>query len=68
MAAVAGKVTEIFGAPDIVVHAAGLNTRQAADDVTTDGWQDTIWLNLSVPFFLSQQFVPAMKAKDGDAL
>ena len=64
MAKVAGKVADIFGAPDIVVHAAGLNTRQAADEVTADGWEDTIWLNLSVPFFLSQQFVSAMKANN----
>ena len=59
----ATKTAAIFGAPDIVIHAAGLNNRQAADDVTEEGWQDTLWLNLSVPFFLSQKFVPAMKAK-----
>ncbi|MEL6642154.1 MAG: SDR family oxidoreductase [Pseudomonadota bacterium] len=52
-----------FGAPDIVVHAAGINTRQAADDVTTKGWDQTVALNLSAPFFLSQALVPAMKAK-----
>ena len=27
-----------FGAPDIVLHAAGVNTRQTADDVTPEGW------------------------------
>ena len=52
-----------FGAPDIVVHAAGVNTREAADDVTADGWDQTIALNLSAPFFLSQALVPAMMAK-----
>ncbi|MBO9453488.1 SDR family oxidoreductase [Tropicibacter sp. R16_0] len=52
-----------FGAPDILVHAAGVNTRQAADDVTDDGWDMTLALNLSAPFFLSQAFVPEMKAK-----
>lgn len=50
-----------FGPPDIVVHAAGLNTREAADDVTPDGWDRTLALNLTAPFFLSQQLVPAMK-------
>lgn len=50
-----------FGAPDIVVHAAGVNTRQAADDVTPEGWDQTLALNLSAPFFLSQALVPAMK-------
>lgn len=52
-----------FGAPDIIVHAAGVNTRQAADDVTPEGWDQTLALNLSVPFFLSQAMVPAMKTK-----
>lgn len=52
-----------FGAPDILVHAAGVNTREAADDVTPDGWDRTLALNLSAPFFLSQACVPAMRAK-----
>ncbi len=52
-----------FGAPDIVVHAAGINTRQAADDVTPEGWDITLSLNLTTPFFLSQHLVPAMKQK-----
>ncbi|MDA5093750.1 SDR family oxidoreductase [Aliiroseovarius sp. KMU-50] len=52
-----------FGPPDILVHAAGVNTRQAADDVTPEGWDQTLALNLSAPFFLSQAMVPAMKEK-----
>ena len=57
------RVSEPFGAPDIVVHAAGINTRQPADEVTPEGWDVTLGLNLSAPFFLSQALVPAMKAK-----
>ena len=57
------EVAAKFGAPDIVVHAAGINTRQAADDVTPDGWDATLALNLSAPFFLSQAMVPAMKER-----
>ncbi|WP_147125170.1 SDR family NAD(P)-dependent oxidoreductase [Shimia ponticola] len=56
-------ITRAFGSPDILVHAAGINTREAADDVTDDGWDTTLALNLSAPFFLSQHLVPAMKAK-----
>ncbi|MBV0914249.1 SDR family NAD(P)-dependent oxidoreductase [Anianabacter salinae] len=52
-----------FGAPDILVHAAGINTREVADDVTPEGWDATLNLNLAVPFFLSQHLVPAMKAR-----
>ncbi len=46
-----------------MVHAAGVNSRQAADDVTPEGWDATLGLNLGAPFFLSQAMVPAMKAR-----
>lgn len=59
--ALASAVCTPFGAPDILVHAAGINTREAADDVTERGWDMTLALNLSAPFFLSQHLVPAMK-------
>ena len=57
------QISAPFGAPDIIVHAAGVNTRQAADDVTAEGWDQTLALNLSAPFFLSQALVPAMRKK-----
>ncbi|MEO0929149.1 MAG: SDR family oxidoreductase [Pseudomonadota bacterium] len=60
---IASEITAAFGAPDIVVHAAGINTREAADDVTPEGWDITMNLNLATPFFLSQAFAPAMKTK-----
>lgn len=60
---VADAVTKDFGAPDILVHAAGLNTREVADTVTFEGWDATLAVNLSAPFFLSQAFIPAIKKK-----
>lgn len=59
----AQEIMQPFGPPDIVVHAAGINTREAADDVTPEGWDETLNLNLAAPFFLTQALVPAMKAK-----
>jgi len=56
-------VAEPFGPPDIVVHAAGINRREPADDVTPEGWDITLGLNLGTPFFLSQHLVGAMKEK-----
>lgn len=56
-------VSAPFGPPDIVVHAAGVNMRETADEVTAEGWDRTIELNLSVPFFLSQALAPAMQSK-----
>jgi NAD(P)-dependent dehydrogenase (short-subunit alcohol dehydrogenase family) len=60
---IAAQIAIPFGAPDIVVHAAGINTREAADNVTNEGWDITLNLNLTTPFFLSQALVPDMKAK-----
>lgn len=61
--ALVDAISAPFGAPDILVHAAGVNTREAADEVTAEGWDQTLALNLSAPFFISQAIVPAMKAK-----
>ncbi|MEL6799695.1 MAG: SDR family oxidoreductase [Pseudomonadota bacterium] len=63
LADLAAHATKPFGAPDIVVHAAGINTREVADAVTPEGWDVTLTLNLAVPFFLSQHLVAGMKAK-----
>lgn len=63
MSTTIADIARPFGAPDIVVHAAGINTRQAASEVTTDGWDTTLALNLTAPFFLSQSMVPAMRDK-----
>lgn len=59
----ASAIAAPFGSPDIVVHAAGINTREAADDVTAQGWDETLALNLSAPFFLTQALAPAMQKK-----
>jgi NAD(P)-dependent dehydrogenase (short-subunit alcohol dehydrogenase family) len=60
---IAAQIATPFGTPDILVHAAGINTREAADNVTDEGWDITLNLNLAAPFFLSQALVPDMKAK-----
>ena len=60
---IAHAVTEPFGPIDILINAAGINTRQHADEVTDEGWDVTLNLNLAAPFFLAQKLVPAMKKK-----
>jgi gluconate 5-dehydrogenase len=52
-----------FGAPDILVNAAGVNLREPAEEVTPESWNETLAVNLSVPFFLARALVPAMRAK-----
>ncbi len=60
---IVAKASEPFGAPDILVNAAGVNPRLPADDYTPEQWNLTLTLNLSVPFFAAQSCVPGMKAK-----
>jgi len=60
---VATRIAEPYGAPDILVNAAGVNLREPAEDVTPESWRLTLDVNLSVPFFLAQALVPAMRAK-----
>ena len=63
MSDLAKRISEPFGPPDILVNAAGLNTRETADEVTPEGWDATLAINLSAPFFLAQALVPAMRAQ-----
>ena len=59
----ATAMAEPFGAPDILINAAGVNFREAAEDVTPESWDGTLAINLSVPFFLAKALQPAMAAK-----
>lgn len=52
----------IFGPPNILVNAAGVNPRIPWPDVTTAVWDQTLRLNLGVPFFLAKLLVPSMQA------
>jgi NAD(P)-dependent dehydrogenase (short-subunit alcohol dehydrogenase family) len=63
MQALAERISAPFGPPDILITAAGVNTREAAGDVTLAGWSSTINVNLAAPFFLAQALVPAMTKK-----
>ncbi|KAG7372092.1 gluconate 5-dehydrogenase [Nitzschia inconspicua] len=50
--------------PDILINAAGVNLRQPSDDITASSWERTLFLNLTVPFFLSRHLVPSMRRKN----
>jgi NAD(P)-dependent dehydrogenase (short-subunit alcohol dehydrogenase family) len=63
LADLAARAAKPFGTIDIVVHAAGLNHRQYADDITDAAWDEQIEVMLSAPFFLSRLLVPGMKAR-----
>ncbi len=52
-----------LGAPSILINAAGINLREPVEDVTLGTWDDTLNLNLAVPFFLARECVPGMLEK-----
>ena len=58
------EIVKTEGSPDILINAAGLNTREHADDVTIEGWDKTLDLNLSTPFFMAQAVVEEMKKRE----
>ncbi len=49
-----------FGAPDIVVHAAGMNRRQPVAEISDASWDEQLDVMLAAPFFLSRALVPTM--------
>jgi NAD(P)-dependent dehydrogenase (short-subunit alcohol dehydrogenase family) len=58
--ACAAGAGDFFGAPDILVSAAGINVRKPMLDVTEQDWDATLKLNLDAPFFLAQSLASAM--------
>ncbi len=61
--ATAERAASFFGAPDIVVNAAGINIRKPLLEVTLADWDTVLSINVAAPFFLSQALAPAMIAK-----
>ena len=60
---IASEASKPFGKPDILINAAGINTRQPADEMTDELWDLTQNLNVAAPFFLAKALVPGMRSK-----
>ncbi|GAA2665265.1 SDR family NAD(P)-dependent oxidoreductase [Streptomyces lunalinharesii] len=56
----ADEVARRFGAPDVLVNAAGVNPRPPLDALGTEEWDRTMAVNLNAPFLLGQRFGPTM--------
>jgi NAD(P)-dependent dehydrogenase (short-subunit alcohol dehydrogenase family) len=61
--AAAEQATGVFGEPDVLVNAAGVNLRPPMAEVTDEIWDATLALNLEAPFLLGQWFGPGMAAR-----
>ena len=53
------------GGVDILCNTAGVNLREPVDHITPESWQQTLYLNLTVPFFLARELVPLMRERGG---
>ena len=52
-----------FGAPDILVNAAGLNPRPPVENITREMWDAVMAVNVDAAFFLAQRLAPGMRAR-----
>ena len=52
-----------FGAPDILVNAAGVNLRRPIAELGADDWDAILAVNLTAAFLLGQALAPAMLAR-----
>ncbi len=59
----AEDVAEIFGEPDILLNAAGVNIRPPLPLLSAAEWDRTMAVNLTAPFLLGQRFGPGMAAR-----
>lgn len=53
----------VRGLPDIVVMAAGVGFWGPVADVSDEEWEQTMAVNVSAPFYLARECVPAMTAR-----
>ena len=60
---VVAEAAAAFGAPDILVNAAGINLREPWEEITEASWDQTLDINLSTPFFLARHCIPGMQEK-----
>ena len=52
-----------YGQIDILCNTAGINLREAAEQISSQSWDVTQTLNVKVPFMLAQKLVPAMQER-----
>ena len=59
----ADEAATAFGAPDILVNAAGLNPRPLVENITREMWDAVMAVNVDAAFFLAQRLAPGMRAR-----
>jgi 3-oxoacyl-[acyl-carrier protein] reductase len=52
-----------FGAPDALIHNAGIATRTSIENTTLASWEEHLRVNLTSTFVLTRALLPAMRAR-----
>jgi 3-oxoacyl-[acyl-carrier protein] reductase len=58
----ARRALDAFGAPDAVIHNAGIIVRTALETMATASWDEQLAVNLRAPFLLTRELLPALRA------
>jgi 3-oxoacyl-[acyl-carrier protein] reductase len=64
-AEVIGRTVEAFGRVDILVNAAGTDAPGMVEELSVEGWDRTLAVNLRAPFLLSKAALPHMRKAGG---
>jgi len=59
----ASDFLDAFGAPDAIIHSAGIAVRSSIEQTSIASWQEQLQINLSAPFILTRALLPAMRAQ-----
>jgi pteridine reductase len=59
------RVVQTFGRLDILINSAAVIARADFAGITPEAWHDTMALNLSAAFFVSQGAAPHLRARHG---
>jgi 3-oxoacyl-[acyl-carrier protein] reductase len=63
-----GRTFEAFGRIDILINAAGIDAPGTVEDLSVEGWDRTLNVNLRAPFLLSKAAFPHMREAGGGTI
>lgn len=65
---IANAADETFGGVDILVNNAGMMFEQSLDDMTEEGWERMMAINMRAPVFLAKALLPQMRRRGGGSI
>ena len=65
LASVFTSAIDETGGVNILCNTAGINLREPASEITAESWHRTLYLNLTVPFFLARELLPHLRHGGG---